>query len=307
MDPPRVDIRMGYACNNNCRFCCVTSQRGLNLSTEQIKKNIDIGKDNGAVKIVFTGGEPTVRKDIYELVAYAKKLGFKHIVIISNGRMCSHMPALKKLVDAGLTRISYSFPDYRQDVYDYLTQVPGGYKQLMKAFENTKQVKLNVATITVINKLNYKELPRLTEELINISKDLKHFFAELVFINPEGNAWKYRDELVPKISEVAPYVHESLDIAKQNGLILNVEAIPLCYMEGYHDKVVELTMAKNRVFVDDKGANYKYNESRRKEGKVKSDACKKCEHDGVCEGVWKRYVEMRGEKELKPAGPRRDF
>lgn len=298
-DPPRADIRVGYACNNNCKFCCVSDQRKINLTTEQIKKDMDLGRKNGAEKVVFTGGEPTLRKDIVELVSYAKKMGYIHILIISNGRMISYKPFLDKLVAVGLNSLCFSLPDIDEEIYDDLIQVKGSYKQLMEAIENLKTHDLLISTITVITKKNYKRLPKITEYLSELSKEIPKFFSEFVFINPTDNAWRYREELVPKLSDVALYVHESLDLAKEKGLVLNVEAIPLCYMQGYENNVVELHMAKNRVFFDPEKSDYEYNESRRAEGKVKSEYCKDCRYDSMCEGVWKNYVDVYGDEELR--------
>jgi len=299
MDPPRADIRLGYLCNNNCRFCCVANQRKINLSTEEVKRDLRLAKKNKAEKIVFTGGEPTVRKDIFELVSYAKEVGFRDILIITNGRMCSYEEFLDRLVKSGLTSICFSLPDHREDVFEHLTQVKGSFSQLMKAIENAKKYDLLVSTITVITKLNHKELPKITEYLINLNKKFPRFFSEFMFINPTDNAWTYREELVPKIKDVTPYVLKSLDLAKKNGLILNVEGIPFCYMQGYEDNIVELHMAKERVFVDPgKEPDFEYNKRRKVEGKVKAENCKNCRYDNVCEGVWNRYVEIYGDKEF---------
>lgn len=301
MDPPRADIRLGYLCNNNCRFCCVPKQRNLNLSTLQVKKSLILAKKKGSKKVVFTGGEPTIRKDIFELVSYSKKIGFKDILVITNGRMCSYKEFFDKLVECGLTSICFSLPDSREEIFEYLTQVKGSFSQLMKAIENTKQYKLLVSTITVINKLNYKHLPEIARFLADLKEGFGMFFSEFIFINPRGNAWRYKGELVPRLSDVAKYVHQSLEIAEDNRLELNVEAIPFCYMKDHENRVVELNMAKKRVFFDSgKEVDFKYNENRKLMGKVKSKDCKKCSYNSLCEGIWKGYADIYGLKGLKP-------
>ena len=300
MDPPRADLRLGYLCNSNCRFCCVSDNRKFNLPTDKVKQDLDIAKQGGAEKVVFTGGEPTIRKDIFELVSYAKKLGFSDILIITNGRMCSYPDIVKKLVDAGLTSICFSMPDTSKEEYEYLTQVKGSYSHLMKAIENIKKYDLQVSTITVITKLNYDYLPKITEYLIEMRKNFRNFFSELMFINPTNNAWRYRDELIPKISEVAPYVHECLNLAKENDLVLSVEAIPFCYMKGWENRVVELHMAKERVFLDpERDPDYDYNLNRMAKGKTKSSHCSECKYNRICEGVWNNYARIYGVDELR--------
>ena len=79
-----------------------------NIPTAQVKQDLELARKNGAEKIVFTGGEPTIRKDILNLVAYAKKIGFSDILIITNGRMCSYPEFMDKLVANGLTSLCFS-------------------------------------------------------------------------------------------------------------------------------------------------------------------------------------------------------
>ncbi|MFP4111929.1 MAG: radical SAM protein [Candidatus Woesearchaeota archaeon] len=300
MDPPRADLRIGYLCNNNCRFCCVGEQRKFNLTTKEVIKELEFAKKNKAEKVVFTGGEPTLRKDIVKLISYASELSFKDILVITNGRMCSYSNFYDKLVDAGLTSICFSLPDIRKDMYEHLTQVKGSFKELIQALDNTQKYDLQVSTITTIMKVNYKILPEITKFLINLRKNIPKIYSELMFINPTDSAWKNRLELVPKISNAAPYIHKSLDIAIEHNYMLNVEAVPFCFMKGYEDRIVELNMAKERVYLDpEKKPDFKFNENRKILGKIKSKYCMKCKFNSICEGVWKNYAKIYGISELK--------
>ncbi|MGM5483191.1 MAG: radical SAM protein, partial [Nanobdellota archaeon] len=300
MDPPRADIRLGYLCNHNCKFCCVSDNRKFNLATGEVKNDIDKAKESGAEKIVFTGGEPTIRNDILDLVKYSKKMGFTDILIITNGQMTSYPEFFKNLVDAGLTSICFSIPDIRKKRYEYLTQTEGSFDKLKKSIENAFEYDILVSTITVITKINYQYLPEIAEFLSKLSKRFSSFFSEFMFINPTNNAWRYRKELVPQICNVAPFVRKSLKISEKTGLVLNVEAIPICYMNGYERNVVELHMAKERVFLDPESEpDFEYNKNRKEKGKVQSEECSNCKWKNVCEGVWRNYAKIYGLSELK--------
>lgn len=304
MDKPRSDIRIGYFCNNNCRFCCVGEQEKFELTTDEIIEELNFSKKNGIEKIVFTGGEPTIRKDIIQLVSYASNLGFKEVVVITNGRMTSYPDFFNKLVDAGLTGICFSLLDIREDVYEHLCQVKGSFKQLMRSLDLAKKSDLLVSTITIMTKLNYENLPNIAKFLNDFKNEHPHFFCEFMFINPTESAWKHREELVPKISEVTPYIHKSLEFAKKNNLHLNVEAIPFCYMIGFEDNIVELTMAKKRIIMDPgKEAKLDPESDRRIFGKTKSVYCKECKFNSVCEGVWTNYAKIHGLEELRYPSP----
>ncbi len=297
----RIDIRMGYKCNNNCIFCCNEKNRiNETLETEKIKDIIMKGAKNDVNKIVFTGGEPTIRKDLPELISLASGIGYNIIQVITNGRMLSYESYLEKLIDNGLTNICISIPAIEEKEFEYLTRAKGSYKQVMQAIENIKKTNLVMQTITPITKRNYKKLPEIAEFLTKQAEESVDFGAEFVFLNPEGNGWLNRKELLPKYSKVAPFVEKALDIARKKDLRLNIEDIPFCLMKKYKGRKVELHMAKERIYVDPDGIKKDLNRARTAEGKIKGEQCKECKYDKLCEGVWKNYGKIYGLSELKP-------
>ncbi len=296
----RVDIRMGYRCNNNCRFCCNEKRRANEaIETEKIKEILLAWKKNDMGKVVFTGGEPTIRRDLPELISLANGLGYKAIQIITNGRMLSYENYLEKLVDTGLTNVCLSIPAMDESEFDYLTRVEGSYRQVMQAIENIGKTNLVMQTITPITKRNYKRLPEIAAFLAELTEDAVDFGAEFVFLNPEGNAWLNRAEFLPKYSEVRPFVKKALDVAREKGLRLGIEDVPFCLMRRYKRSRVELHMAEERLYVDTDGIKKDLNRARAVEGKVKAEQCRKCRYDNICEGVWKNYAKVHGLHELK--------
>ena len=87
----RVDIKIGFNCNNLCQFCVQGDKRFKfkNRTIKQIKQALEEAKDTGNNGVVFTGGEPTIHPNIIDVVFFASKLGFNPIQIQSNGRMFS--------------------------------------------------------------------------------------------------------------------------------------------------------------------------------------------------------------------------
>lgn len=298
---PRIDIRTGYLCNNNCLYCCVGHLGEKLKSTKDILNDLFIGRKAGAMKVSFTGGEPTIRKDIFFITRAARDMGYYEVQVITNGRMLSYQPFFDKLVESGVNHIAFSFDDVDEKIVDTLSSVKGNYKQLMKAFENAKKYpEVLYTTITVINKLNYKHLTDIVRFLINLNKDLPRMFSEFMFISPEGNALKHVDLLIPRIRDVVPYVHQALDLAIENNYMLNVEAIPLCYMQGYENHVVELHMAEKRFMANPDGLDKEYNTTRKNNLKAKTLKCRECKYFDICEGVHREYLKIFGDDELKP-------
>ena len=92
----RIDINVGYSCNLKCRFCYYINdvscrKKNKDLTTIECKKLIRDHFKKGMQVLEFTGGEPTIRNDLFELVRYAQEVGFTHISIITNGlRLADH-------------------------------------------------------------------------------------------------------------------------------------------------------------------------------------------------------------------------
>lgn len=124
----KVEINLGYACNAKCPFCyyyesVVTKSNEHTLTTEDAKNQLLQAKMLGIEEIEFTGGEVTLRKDLPELIAYAKKkLGFSIVCLITNGIRLSKREYMASLVNAGIDDILFSVHGHDAYTHDYLTK-----------------------------------------------------------------------------------------------------------------------------------------------------------------------------------------
>jgi MoaA/NifB/PqqE/SkfB family radical SAM enzyme len=292
----RLDLKLGFACNNNCLSCPQAHRRHLgDLSTEEAKNHLRLGIRDGANEVVLTGGEPTVRRDIIEIISHAKSLGYEYIQLQTNGRMLSYVPFARRLVKAGVTEFGPSLHGHTADIHDYITRSPGAFGQVIQGIRNLKELDQQVLMNSVIHNLNYSHL----EELVQLFLDMNVDQAQLAFIHPVGNAWEKFDLLVPKKSEAMPFVHRALDLGRQNGLRMMVEAYPFCFMKGYERFCSELYMPPAEI--RDAGGHIRnFDRLRRKTGKVKFPQCRNCRFDLICEGPWKEYPQKYGTDEFIP-------
>lgn len=291
----RVDIKVGFRCNNNCQFCAQGDKRDWgNKTTIQIEKELKESKKNGSNNVVFTGGEPSIRKDIFEIIEYAKKIGFKTIQMQTNGRKFYYNDFCKKIISSGMNEFSPAIHGHNPELHDSLTMSQGSFKQTVEGIKNIKSFGIPILTNTVITKSNYKQLPEIAKLLVNL--DVEQF--QFAFVHPIGNAQINFDSIVPKISEVASYVHKGLQIGIDAGIRVMAEAMPYCLMNGYEKNISEQFIPETEV----RDAGYvitEYNKKRKSEGKVKFPQCKKCKYDKMCEGPWKEYPEKYGFHEFK--------
>lgn len=292
----RLDLKLGFSCNNNCLSCPQAHRKHLgDLSTEEVKKHLDLGIHDGANEVVLTGGEPTLRKDILEIISHAKFIGYEYIQLQTNGRMLYYKPFVKRLADSGVTEFGPSLHGHSVEIHDYMTGSSGAFRQVNRGIRNLKELDQYILMNSVIHKINYKYLENLVQLLLDLNVDQ----CQLAFIHAAGNAWKNFDLLVPRKSEVMQFVHKALDLGRQNGLRMMVEAYPFCFMQGYERYCSELYMPQADIR-DAEGLSKDFDKQRRETGKVKFPQCKECKFDIICEGPWKEYPEKYGFGEFRP-------
>lgn len=294
----KIDIKIGFSCNNQCRFCVQGDKRkkNPNKTLKKVKQQLQEGKKS-ADEVVFTGGEPTLRlKELIVMVGCAKKLGYKVIQIQSNGRLFMYIDFCKNLIEAGANEFSPSIHGHNEKIHDFLTSSPGSFRQTMQGIKNLKKMGQRVLTNTVITTYNYNFLPQIARFLVDL--DVCQF--QFAFPHILGKAWKNRDWLIPRKSQVMGYVKKGLDVGIKVGKRVMVEAIPYCFMQGYERYIAEIIIPMVKIF----DANFvidNYTEYRKKEGKVKGPNCRGCKYFTVCEGPWKEYPKLFGWSEFKPA------
>ena len=295
----RLDLKVGFSCNNNCIFCAQAHKRHLGDRTaEGLKKDLELAFEGGCSEVIFTGGEPLIRKDIFELISFAKRLGYDLIQIQTNGRMLRYRPFSRKLIDTGVTEFSPAIHGHNKEIHELNTRAEGSFNQTLQGIKNLREFGQYIVTNSVITKFNYKHLPELVSLLIELRVDQ----FQLAFVHPVGNAWKNFDLVVPKKSDVKPFVNKALEIAKENGFDgckAMVEAFPFCFMNGYEEFCSENYIPAAEVREIDLVVK-EFEKWRRERGKVKFIQCKKCKFNLVCEGPWREYPQKFGSEEFKP-------
>ncbi len=294
----RLDLKVGYACNNMCRHCAQGSKRRSlkSKTSEQIQQELRKAFNEGIRSVVFTGGEPTVRKDIISQIRFAKELGYEKIQVQTNARRFASKKFTKATVEAGMNEFSPALNGHIPELHDYLSRVPGAWKQTVQGIRNVREYgDVSIISNTVVTKPNYRFVKNISELLVHLGVNQ----YQLAFVHPVGSAWINFDSIVPFISLAAPYIHRGLQVGMDAGLKVMAEAMPFCLMKGYEKQVSELYIPPADVYETEfKIKNWE--EWRIHEGKWKGEKCKNCRFYNICEGPWKEYVEKRGSAEFIP-------
>lgn len=152
-------------CNLKCVHCYAQAKDisfDNELSTLEGKKLIDDLAGFGVPVILFSGGEPLVRKDLPELAAYAVEKGMR-AVISTNGTLISPEKA-RILKDIGLSYVGISL-DGMEQINDRFRGVKGAYQAALDGIRNCKTAGIKVGLRFTINKINVGEIPNIFDLL----------------------------------------------------------------------------------------------------------------------------------------------
>ncbi len=287
----KIEIVTGFSCNNNCLFCSVGDKlRSFDKTTEEVLTDIDRAVSEKPEEINFTGGEPTIRKDILKLISYTKSKGINEIRVTTNGRMFSYDKFTEDIIDSGLTGAIFSVHCPDAKLHDSLSGVKGSFEQTIKGLKNFYSHNKVIDINTVITSKSYKLLP----ETMEMIKDYIRSVC-LIFPTIDGHL-KENKFLIPTMKNAQKYIHKAIDIlrdAGKQGWTLNY---PVCFMKGYeaYSSMMEL---QTKMFWPHMDTNL---DEKRKGDNILVNACKNCRYRLVCIGVMKNYVDILGEKEIKP-------
>ena len=163
-----MDLALTYRCNNSCAHCYNARSRNFpELKTQDWIEIIDRLWEIRIPHIVFTGGEPTLREDLPELIQHAEKNG-QIAGLNTNGIKLADMDFLNTLVKAGLDHVQITLESHLPDVHDKMVGHKGAWEQTVAGIRNVAKTGLYFMTNTTMLTHNSPFIP-----------DTLHFLAEL--------------------------------------------------------------------------------------------------------------------------------
>ena len=190
-------LELTLRCNENCIHCgsrCTGTARAEELTTEEYFRLLDqVAKDFGPknVELDITGGEPLLRKDFYEIMACAYRLGFRW-GMTSNATLID-AAAAKRLKECGMRTISVSIDGLRE-THDRVRGLPGAFDRAVngvKALANEGGFQ-HIQVTTVLNHESFCEM----EALFGLMLELPIDSWRLIGIEPIGRALEHPELLL---------------------------------------------------------------------------------------------------------------
>jgi len=162
---PVVVWNVTRQCNLKCVHCYAHAKDETfenELSFEEGKALIDDLAGFGVPVLLFSGGEPLVRKDLPDLAAYAVKKGMR-AVISTNGTLITKKMA-RTLKEIGLSYVGISL-DGMETINDRFRGVRGAFDKAMQGIRNSQEAGIKVGLRFTINKANVQEIPSIFDLL----------------------------------------------------------------------------------------------------------------------------------------------
>ena len=184
---------MTKRCNLRCEHCYLdaefrTSKKVDELTTDECLNTIDqIAEINPNALLILTGGEPLLRRDIFDISRYAAEHGF-FVVIATNGTPVNLTNA-QRMSDAGIKGVSISLHSSRPEMHDRFTAVPGSWQAAIDCGENLRNVGLEFVVQTSVMSWNREQL----HEIADLSFGLGAKFFNLYFLVCTGRGQSLTD------------------------------------------------------------------------------------------------------------------
>ena len=152
--PLRMDLALTFKCQNDCIHCYAGGPHETpELSTVQWKSVIDKLSEIGIFILTFTGGEPTLREDLPELLLYAQNKGMV-TGLISNGRKLKDKAYVNLLEKSGLDFVQVTLESQKSEIHDKMTNAKGSWRETIEGIKNAVQSQIYVSTNTTLSKNN---------------------------------------------------------------------------------------------------------------------------------------------------------
>lgn len=244
----RVWVRIAAACNNKCVFCLDSdAQDGRLIPEDIIKKEIQDGFKKWAEnRVIISGWEASINPKFPEYIAYAKQLGYDRVQTVTNGNMFAYESFCKKVFDAGLEEVTFSFHGHTPNLHDYLVATPWAFSKSLKGIIFVKKYypHIIVNIDIVVNKVNVKYLP----DIVKFFMRLGVYEYDILQIIPFGRGFKeYKNTLFYNISEHKDVLQETWQLSKVPGMYMWTNRFHVEAFEGFEDLIQDPRKIKSEV------------------------------------------------------------
>jgi radical SAM protein with 4Fe4S-binding SPASM domain len=223
LKPRLIFWEVTKGCNLRCIHCRATATElssPLDLPTTKALNLIEQVSQYALPILVLSGGEPLFRADIFQLARFAADRGLR-VALATNGTLVSKEIA-RKIVDAGVRRVSISLDGANAATHDAFRGIPGAYEAALRGFRNLKELGMSVQINTTIARHNAHELPAVLDLARSIGADALHTFL----LVPVGCGVDIAAEQMVPPQEYEEILNWFYDRSQEGGIELKATCAP---------------------------------------------------------------------------------
>lgn len=200
-------------CNCRCRHCYMDAPKGAlgEISHDEALSFIDQMAECGILRIMLTGGEPLVRPDIYELIAYLTKKNIKITQIYTNGQLVNE--SLLDLLDSLEQKPEFNFSFDGIGWHDWMRGIPGIEQTVLNAIKLCQDKGFPTGAEVCLHKGNLKSLRETINLLGSLNTPVKVggvSDTDLWRQNSEGNSLSFEDYLDATIQYIPQFFEDGM-------------------------------------------------------------------------------------------------
>lgn len=183
-DPFIVIWELTRACQLKCLHCRAEAQYKRDpreLTFEEGKKLIDQIYEMNNPMLVFTGGDPLMRPDVFDIAKYAVKKGVR-VSMTPSATPNVTKEAIEKAKEVGLSRWAFSLDGHNAEIHDHFRGTAGSFDLTMERIKYLHELEIPIQINTVISRYNVDYL----EEMAKLVEDLECVLWSVFFLVPTG-------------------------------------------------------------------------------------------------------------------------
>ena len=204
--PMLVIWEVTQACDLACVHCRASAQSERNpheLTTEQGYRLLDEIRSFGEPLMVFTGGDPLKRPDLFDLIRHSVKIGLRTNVTPSATPLLTR-EAIEGFKVAGISRMAISLDGPDAQSHDEFRGIPGTFDCAMMALRHARDIGLDTQFQTTVTQRNMARLPEMAE----IAKEIRTKMWSLFFLIVTGRALENDDLEAAEYEKVFEFMYE---------------------------------------------------------------------------------------------------